>query len=97
MENKEKIVIDTEERRVKLEGPDQLIMEARLQQIIQLGGLPVSSGQALILELTDEPEFTFKFEDGLLAKMEALLLLLRVTATDRAGNTAIVQASPQFD
>lgn len=90
-----KVEFDRKEKKVKIQGPNP---QALLTQLQQFGGLVVTRGQVVKVELKEanSGKQEFKFEKDGTLKIEAPTPTMRVTGKDNAGNTATVQVSPQF-
>jgi len=80
-EDKIKYVFELENNKVKIVAGNPAEVWAEVQE---LGGIAVSNGQIIKTEY-EEDEFTAKLKNGKL-KIEAPEIILRVTATDAAGN-----------
>jgi len=93
--NEVKVQFDLDERKVEIHGPNS---EAVLAQLQQFGGLVVNNGQLakVSIEEAEEGEQQFKFDKNGELKIEAPTATLQVTGKDGAGNTATLQANPQF-
>jgi hypothetical protein len=90
-----KVEFDGKEKKVKIQGPNP---QALLAQLQQFGGLVVTRGQVVKVELKEanSGKQEFKFEKDGTLKIEAPSATLQVTGKDGAGNTATLQAKPQF-
>jgi hypothetical protein len=74
-------------------------MQAKLQEMIALGGAAVQNGQKLELRKHPKPsalKALFAFENGKLTEVLSSELTLRVTATDDSGNIGRAEDSPEF-
>jgi len=98
---KEKIVFLAagRQQRVIVYGKNRAAMQAKLQEMVQLGGARVENGQRLELEKLSHPSAIvarFEFEDGKLTGVLSSVLTLRVTATDDSGNVGRAEDKPEF-
>ena len=95
-----KIEIDYGKRRLTLEGRDEAAVRAILRRVLSAGGVPVTRGQQLRLQLLDDAKdksiYEFTFRNGTLTAEKAPALKLTVTATDAAGNALRASATPTF-
>ena len=93
VEDEIKIEFDLEDDQLvikEIKGPDP---QALWQDIQEIGGLRVDLGQKVFIEIDGETEF--KTEEGIL-KIEGLLPILKVTATDASDNIGEATAQPVF-
>ncbi|MFX1507559.1 MAG: hypothetical protein ACFFDC_15855 [Promethearchaeota archaeon] len=79
----------------KLEIKD-LDPESRLNEIQQYSGIIMENGQRIKVKLKDVEKFMCKDEKGTL-KFEAPEIILRVTASDEAGNINTIFVYPDFN
>jgi VCBS repeat-containing protein len=88
-----KLEINFEEEKIEIKGPDP---EETWNQIQELGGIVVTDGQIVKIELgEDEEEYEYKYKDDVL-KVEAPEVRLIVTAIDGSGNVGTTTVSPTF-
>ena len=91
-EDEIEIEFDLEEGEVEIKGPGP---DGLLAEIEEYGGLLVSDGQYIRVELSDDLEYELKFDDSIL-EVEAPEVTLRVIATDTEGESDTATASPVF-
>ena len=91
-----KVEFDFEDGTVEIKGPDP---QALLVQLQNLGGLVITSGQLLELEIDDDgDDVEFKFKDDGTLEIEgpAGSHILKVICTDASGNSATATVTPTF-
>lgn len=88
--NSEKLMIDLSANKVLVQAPDP---QSFWNKIVAAGGVSVINGQSLSLTYNKD-QYSFIFDkNGNLRSVEGPIIILRCTATDGSGNTAVAEAT----
>lgn len=89
--------IDLDRREISIAGKNDTEKAALLEQIVNDGGLRVGSGQTMRIDRDRQGRaLEFRFEQGVMVRMQAPVPELRVTAIDAHGNVAVATATARF-